>query len=164
LNALCRSIRKTQPGQAEGKQIFRWTHIILLLSVKPKQLREKLQRQAIDKGWSFRGLNAEIAKLLGHRRSGGRRHPPLLGVDAFLTQTEVNCESWRRWREELSRVPKPHEEKHVMLADLSRTLRKRICDASDSVLRLHRAVDQELNALQPGRTMRSVFQVEPAKG
>src|SRR5438105_3722029 len=52
LEELCSLIEGVQPGQDEGKAIFGKTHLIRLLSVRPKRRRAVLQRLAIKKGWS----------------------------------------------------------------------------------------------------------------
>jgi hypothetical protein len=70
LNELCRLIREVQSGQDERRAIFGKTHLIRLLSVRPKRRRAALQKLAIKKGLSSAELEAEIAQRGG--RAGGR--------------------------------------------------------------------------------------------
>ena len=162
LRDLCRLIAKVQPGQDDTKAVFRPSHLIRLLSVRPKRRRAALQRQAIEKGWSTAELDGEIARRFGTRRQGGRRRRIPGGLAEVYTQLESMCESWRRWHAELSRQPGEGGERHVLLSDLPRRLRGRVVEVSEAVWGLHQAVVVELREVEPGRALRDVFQEPPA--
>jgi hypothetical protein len=75
----------------------------------------------------------------------------------LLAQLERMAEEWRRWQAELSREPGPGAPGHVLLADLTEEVQKRIAAASAAVLRLQRAVVAELAQVQPRRAARIAF-------
>jgi hypothetical protein len=100
LGELCRLIEKVQSGLTEDdkdKYVFRPSHLIRLLSVRPKRRRRALQERAIRGGWSKSRLEAEIAQRFGTRRTGGRKPAPAETLETWLAQTEGLCETWRRW-------------------------------------------------------------------
>lgn len=159
LNDLCRTIKVVQSAQEDTWPVFRRTYLIRMLSV-PKCSRARLQREAITEGWSLAELEREITRRFGTRRHGGRRRRIPRGLAEFLAATETQCESWRRWRAELSRKAKSEEDRHVMLGDLPRPMQTLIVTVSDQVERLRQAAVKELTRLQPGREVRQVFEVE----
>ncbi len=159
LSELCRLIREVQPDQDDRLGIFGPALIMRLLSV-PKNDRRALQKQAVEGGWTFSRLDREIARRYGPRREGGRR-PRILGdMAGFLAQVESMCLQWFRWREELSREPQKDEERHVMFADLSPTLKDKITTALVGIKGLHGAVAKALKQKEPGRIPRELFQEE----
>lgn len=160
LAELCNLIKSTQLCQDEKKAVFGRTHVIRLLAVERKEDRRALQRQAIEEAWSLRELEIEITQRFGTRRHGGRRRRIPRGLAEFLTSTEVQCESWRRWRAELSREAKDEDDRHVMLGDLPRPIQTLIVEVSDQVERLRNATVKELSVIQPGREVRKVFEDE----
>ena len=85
-----------QPGQDDGLAVFGRTHVIRLLSVRPRSTRAKLQRMAVVNGWSTSRLEAEIARRFGTRRDGGRRRAIPADAVGLLTQVEGMCETWGR--------------------------------------------------------------------
>jgi len=118
LNELCRLIQKVQPGQDEALAILERSHLVRLLSVRSKVKRAALQEECIRSGWSTAELDTEIAKRFGTRRAGGRRRKIPLDLTDFLIQMELNCEQWRRWKEELSRDPEEVIAKHICQATI----------------------------------------------
>jgi hypothetical protein len=157
LNELCRLIKAVQLTQDDRKAVFGTSHLLRLLTVRPRRRRAALQRRAIEGGWSVSELKLHIAKSFGTRRDGGRRRRIPSDRTALLAQLERMAEEWRRWQAELSREPGPGAAGHVLLADLTEEMQKRIAAASAAVLRLQRAVVEELAQVQPRRAARIAF-------
>jgi hypothetical protein len=160
LDELCRHIKCVQPGQDDREAIFGTTHLLRLLTVRPKRRRAALQRRAIEGGWSVSELKLEIARSFGTRRDGGRRRRIPSDRTAFLAQLERMAEEWRRWQAELSREPGAGEAGHVLLEELPQEVRRRIAAASAAVWRLQQAVVAELAQAQPHRASRLIFRGE----
>jgi hypothetical protein len=160
LNELVRLIKGVQPGQDDRKAIFGTTHLLRLLTVRPRRRRAALQRRAVEGGWSLSQLKLEIAKSFGTRRDGGRRRRIPSDRMAFLTLVEAQCEQWRRLRAELDREPGAGEARHVLLADLPQGLQERITAVSAAVGQLQQAAVAELAQGQPERAARVIFRGE----
>jgi hypothetical protein len=149
---LRRLIRKTQPDQDYTLSIFSRSHVVRLLSVQWPR-RTRLQRLAVEHGWSLRLLNEEIAADHGTRRQGGRyRRLPderarLLGV------LERECDRWRRMRAALNRKPEYGREP-ASLAGLPIALVQLVDFASKAIGDLQEAVDKALKRLHPNRVQR----------
>lgn len=154
LTELCRLIREVQIHQDEDKAVFTRSHLIRVLSVRPKRRRRAFQREVIENGWSYAEMEAEIAKRFGSRRHGGRK--PRLPRDkaGLLVQVEGTCESWRRWDEAFSALV--NDDKHILPA----AIQGQIKAVSKDLRKLHLAVIEQLKELHPEREVRIVFRDE----
>jgi hypothetical protein len=127
LDELCRLIEDVQSRFGEedkDKYVFRRSHLIRLLSVRPKRRRKTLQERAIKAGWSKSRLEAEIARRFGTRRTGGRMPDPAETLETWLAQTEGLCETWRRWSAALDvRDAKVRVTRQDLPSEVSRTFR-----------------------------------------
>src|SRR5262249_52644241 len=65
LNDLCRLIRRVQREQDDGLAVLGKSHVLRLLTVRPKARRGALQRQAVGEGWSCHELERQIAARYG---------------------------------------------------------------------------------------------------
>jgi len=79
--------------------VFGVSHTIRLLSlpkVDGEKGRKQVQKRLFAAGWSVAELDAEIRRLYGRRRQGGRQKR-VGGGGELLGQLEEFCETWRRW-------------------------------------------------------------------
>ncbi|MFL5329220.1 MAG: hypothetical protein ACJ8C4_09910 [Gemmataceae bacterium] len=83
--------------ECRHRSVFGRTHLIRLLSVPQKRVREALQHAAIEQGWSLASLESAIAVRFGSRRAGGRAPKVPRTVKELYGQLEQRCESWNRW-------------------------------------------------------------------
>ena len=168
LEELCGVVERVQPEQDDGLAIFGKTHVIRLLSVRPRRKRTGLQKQAIEGGWSTAELEAEIARRFGTRREGGRRRRVPAAPADLLVQLEGMCETWGRWQAAVAREPEDGAAARASVRDLPADVRTRLVDVGRRLGRLHRAVVEALAAAQPGREVRQAFrpaqEVSPEKG
>lgn len=160
LSELCRMIKTVQVDQDEHEGIFNRTHVIRLLTVRPKRRRAKLQTEAIEQGWTCAELEAEIARRFGTRRHGGRRRRVARGEAELMTQIERMCEEWRRWHEELTRLLKEGDQEKEPV--LSAKVRRQVDDASEQLLGLQKTVVGQLGKIQPDRELRYAFKEKDA--
>jgi hypothetical protein len=93
---LCLMIASVQKNQPDDAPIFSRTHVVRLLSAKPRD-RKTLQKNAIKNAWSVSKLQEEITLLKGQRRAGGR--PPNVGhgLTSLCCNARGKCETWLRW-------------------------------------------------------------------
>ena len=159
LNNLCRLIA-TQKDQDEDCAVFSKTHIIRLLSIRPRAIRTKLQRQAIKEGWSIDDLDAQISKRFGTRGDGGKRRKiPSSAVD-LLAQLENMCESWRRWHTQVFGEEVKGVSEHPALDDLPEELVALLTATGKKLHLLQQRVISELAKKQPGREVRGALRPE----
>ena len=154
LDELCGLVEAVQPGHGKGQWVFRPSHVIRMLTVRPKGRRKALQVRAVNGGWSTARLEAEIAKAFGTRREGGRKPVRAETVEDWLVHTERLCETWRRWTARLDAVPGPDDESCVRRASLPPKLRESVRRATAEVRRLHELVAAELGRRVPTRAAR----------
>src|SRR5262249_33449602 len=105
MRELCALIERVQPDQPPEKAIVGKTHVLRLLTVKPKSVRRMVQRETVEQGWSLAELDAELMKRFGPRRQAGRRRRIPSETADVMTQAEGMCETWRRWRDNLLGSP-----------------------------------------------------------
>ena len=159
LDDLCRLVLDVQPGQDDVASVFGKTHVIRLLTVRPKRTRAALQRRAVELGWSSKRLAAEVAARFGARRGGGRRRSAPADPLLLLGQAERLCEEWRRW---LSQVDPgvgagPATERgpnKVTLADLPDHLSKKLRAIGKALAKVQRAVGEEMGGRRRDRQAR----------
>jgi hypothetical protein len=153
LSELCKYIANEQPGQDDGKQIFRRTHILRLVSVRPKKLRKRMERRAIKEEWSTAELETAISLECGTRKGGGRRRRIPREQTAFLAGLERMAEGWRRWHCEVERIVNEGKGSSP-LESVSRKLQGQIVEVSACLAALHQQVNAELHRLHPSRAAR----------
>jgi hypothetical protein len=165
LDELCDLIRQAQPHQADDLPVFGRTHVVRLLTV-PKGRRAKLQRAAVEGGWSSNRLAYEVGVRFGPRRHGGRRRRLPADDLGVLTQAEQFCESWRRWVGLLTPDPEQQEAKTkaASLDALPARVRRLVREADAAMAKLHGAATDELKARRPGRAVRHQFQKVETEG
>ena len=71
-----------------------WSAVQVLLQVAEKPRRLKLQRLAVDEGWSIHDLRDRTGA--GRPGQGGRKHALIRGDDLALPRLIRRCTSWRR--------------------------------------------------------------------
>jgi hypothetical protein len=160
VNALCKLIQTVQ--SEEDRSIFRRTHLIRMLTV-PKKERNKIQKLAVEAGWSSKELERQIASRFGSRRDGGRKRQAPKDLLGVLTQLEGLCESWQRWVNALDEnnndaQRRSGREQSLLPVGLNRSFAK----ATRAILTLHDEVNSELQTLRPRRGVRGRFRVEDA--
>jgi hypothetical protein len=153
LEALCALVRRVQPGHGPDRAVFRRQHVARLLSVRPKGLRARLQRQAVEGGWTVTELEERMAGRLGRRSAGGQRRRLLEGRVGLLAQLERMCESWRRWRAALGGPPD-------RLRDLPRPVRARLERTTRGLAALQQTAEAALGAARTGRAARGARRAE----
>ena len=163
LDELCVFIIQNQMSQDATLPVFGKSHVIRLLTVRPKHRRKALQGAAIKNAWSVSRLEAEIGKRYGTRRDGGRqRRIPKDQADFFL-QIEQMTERWRRWWREVTRKPEELKEQHVLLSDIPPEMGKKVKKASKAVIDLQTAVVEHLKEILPSRAQRLPFRADESK-
>lgn len=160
LDDLCQLIDQVQSDQDEQSAVFGRTHLIRLLSVKPKHRRAAIQRKAIQKKWSFAELEREIARCFGTRRAGGRRRRIPADIAGLLTQLEKMCESWRRWLEEVLGNPVNGKLEHPAVEDVPKEIVTLIVAVKKNLHSLQEKAIGELAKKQPGRAVRGALRKE----
>lgn len=154
LDELCDEITDAGSRHADSDfSVFRVSHLIRLLSVGPKRRRKAMQGRAVGEGWSTSRLEAEIARVFGTRRAGGRKPAVPRTLEEWLALAERTCESWRRWSATLGRESAG---KHVRRADLPPAVGKAFRAATAGVGSLQLAVLKELGRRSPDRAQRVV--------
>jgi hypothetical protein len=123
-----------------------------LLSVRPKTVRNRLQREAIRQGWSAARLHLEIIRRFGPRTVGGRRRRVASDTAELLAQLESECEKWRRWHAALNHAGLDGK---VPLQSLPRNVLDRMAAASKCIVALQDAVENELAKVNAARRTRS---------
>jgi hypothetical protein len=116
-------------------------HVVLLLSVKDKRQRARLQRRAAEEGWGTRRLGEEITALQGSQSSGGRRPRGPVSVEDAVAQIFKMCERWGRWYAGLEREK---DEAVVSLNDLPKSVSDRLANATTTIKELQRAAQRQL--------------------
>jgi hypothetical protein len=114
LDELCKLLREHRP-------VFGVTHAADLASV-PLAQREEVQRRSIEGNWSRSKLKAEIKKLLGSRRQGGRRRRVSSDPGEVLVQLDQMADTWQRW----FRQANDEEEARPILNRLPIKVRERV--------------------------------------
>ena len=86
---------------ADGEPM-NWYRVRVLLQVKDKSLRSKLQREAVEKGWSRRDLWAAVQSRQGGKKSpGGRRFSVPDSPQQVLGRLTELSESWLRFYQDV---------------------------------------------------------------
>ena len=155
LDDLCRLVLEVQPGQDDSLAVFGKTHVIRLLTVRPKRTRAALQRRAVELGWSSKRLAAEVAARFGARRGGGRRRSAPADPLLLLGQAERLCEEWRRWL----RLVDPggagpatrRGPRRITLAYLPDDLSEKLRAAGKALAKVQTAVSCEMGRMRPMR-------------
>jgi len=156
LDELCRLIRDIQTQQTGEKSVFGRTNLIRMLTV-PRRYRKAFQREAVENGWSFRELEAEIARRFGTRRQGGRRRRIPSGAANLLTQFKRMTDTWRRGLAELDTLLKAGE-RQVLPGTIEEQLRA----IGPTMRTLQETVLAELQAIRPSRQARELLEVDAA--
>jgi hypothetical protein len=100
LDELCQ-LRKPAP---DGLPL-NWAYVLQLMRIPDAKSRKRLQKQAVDKGWTGPELGAVIGerlaaatdkKLAGKSRHGGRRFKQPGSPEALLGQLIMEAEFWNR--------------------------------------------------------------------
>lgn len=116
-------------------------HIRELIAVEDAVLREKLQAQAAEKGWSVRDLAAERARALGKSpgaHQGGRRPKVPTNAVELKTQLAQRADNWIRWYAESADVLKKAWPKDRIVGSSK---------CSKRILRIASMVDEQMRAL-----------------
>jgi hypothetical protein len=158
LNELCDLIRRGQPDQSDDLPVFGRTHVVRLLTV-PKGRRAKLQRAAVEGGWSSNRLAYEVGVRFGPRRHGGRKRRLPEDVVGLLAQAARMCETWRRWIGLVTLDPEQPKvkTKAPSLDDLPPKIRRLVRGADAAMAKVHEATTDELKTRRPGRAVRHQF-------
>ena len=83
-------------------QPLTWYLVRVLLQVKDKAERSELQREAIEKGWSRRDLQAAVrARQGGKKAPGGGRFAVSASLRQVPTRLTELSESWLRFYEDI---------------------------------------------------------------
>jgi hypothetical protein len=137
LNELCRLIRGYRPH-------FGISHVGILLTV-PWPERAELQKQCMAEYWSKSELEAEIKRLYGSRRQGGRRrHVP--DRDHALVQLDEMADSWQRWYRVATEERNGQDRPWTLLGTLPVNVQNGVQTVSRSMGLLKEAVAGELAA------------------
>jgi len=154
LRELCRHIAQIHPGQDDDLAVFTCSHLVRLLSIRPKSRRIVLQQKVIEQGWSTARLEAEIAARYGTRRAGGKRRRIPRDVVGLLIQIEAMTESWRRWMGLVRQEGNGNGQRQAVLADLPAEIQRRVHSVANALIRLQDAVIADLSVRKPGRDVR----------
>jgi hypothetical protein len=147
-------MRKQKRRRGEGR-LFRRTHLIRLLSVDKKH-RPRLQKLALQNGWTVRQLQRAIAARFGPRTHGGRRRSIPETAEEFWLDIELMCESWRRWRHELERDPPTGDKSGFGINRLNRAAVALIRATTEKIAELQGMAVERLAEKHPSRRMRYV--------
>ena len=144
-------------------------HIIMLMRIKNKSLRNKYQRWAASKGWSITEIAAEVSKLFGRPGgAGGRKPQRAVDIDEALVQISRMTNRWGRWydayvpkkekpkkngakkRTSKNRTPKDIDSmnERVCLSDLPEEIQKRMKSATRQINALKKEAEGELMKLR----------------
>jgi hypothetical protein len=128
----------------EHSRVWGVKHIIVILRVaKEGRQRNRMQLQALKKGWGANRLEAEIRRQYGRRRQGGRKRPIMKSEVDVLFQFERLCDSWLRLFRDLD-CEFDREEERIGSVKLSPNSRTAIKQASLAVRLLHTFIKTRL--------------------
>jgi hypothetical protein len=147
INDLISLMETVQPKQDDTKAIFSRTHLIRLLPVKPKELRNQLQKEAIEEGWSVPDLMAEIVKCKGRREHGGRKHRMPADLAGLLVKVDSMAETWRRWYDSVYPESEGGKREWALEARPPADIQKLIDDAYTALGKLQDAAKKKLHKI-----------------
>jgi hypothetical protein len=127
----------------EHRPVFGVTHAAHLASV-PLARREEIQRRCIESNWSRSKLKAEIKRLLGRRKQGGRRRKVSSDPGEVLVQLDVMADTWQRWFRQVA----DEEEARPILNRLPSKVREQVHEVDAAMSGLREAVAARLAALR----------------
>ena len=128
----------------------------VLLRVKDKAVRAKLQREAVLGGWSYRDLSAAVRSQQGGKKSpGGRRFSVPESPQQILGRLTELSESWLRFYEDIGeegglaeklRAAKRKGERNAALRGTIREAVDRLCALQEAAIK----VANRLEEVEPG--------------
>jgi hypothetical protein len=92
IRRLCTLVRKYQVR-------FGRSHLMRLMSVRDRAVRDKLALRAIEEGWSVTALERAIQAINGPRPHVGNRPTVPEGGRRLLADVVAKCIAWERWGE-----------------------------------------------------------------
>jgi hypothetical protein len=124
-----------------------------LLKIHDKRERRRLQRRAIEDGWTLNDLDVELARLYGRRRWAGRKPKVPQDVAEALMQLDSLCLKWTRWYTQIAEGAEG--DSPVALADLPDAVAKPLARATRAVRQVQEVVANYLAESRSGRRSRS---------
>jgi hypothetical protein len=139
LDELVRLLRQHRP-------VFGISHVGTLVTVPwddadESKRRGELQRRCVEGNWSKAELVAEIKRLFGSRRHGGRKRRVAADRVGAYVQLDAMADSWLRWVQRAD----PEDEEGV-LAGLDEGIQKRVRQLASGMRRLRWALAAVLEA------------------
>ena len=124
-------------------------HIIMLMRIKNKSLRNKYQRWAASKGWSITEIAAEVSKLFGRPGgAGGRKPQRAVDVDGALMQIVKMTDHWGRWYDAYVPFEDATEDEQVVLDDLPNATREQLRLVTQQIDELKAKAERSLMKLR----------------
>ena len=113
-----------------------------LLAIEDKDERARFQTRMIREKWTNSRTTAELIRMYGWRRRGGREPAIPQDVDGVLIQTLSLTTTWRRWFDLFSgrRLPSGKKQLKVKLTDLGPDLQTRLKAVDDAIQSLERGL------------------------
>ena len=139
LIALC----EANAANFHGNSTFGKAHIIRLLTIPQKRVRNSLLKTVLQEGWPVSRLDEEIANRFGARKRAGHHPTPLpRDLPRMLAVIEGRCLNWTRW---LSALLEPVDDQEPIASALPEDLRLQLAQVYRLCGKLHAQAASEID-------------------